>query len=67
MLYVPLKDQKVAATTFEAMLSTFEILNRQELVKRREAAVVLGKQWLAQRTADELKNKLQPTPASFSA
>jgi hypothetical protein len=65
MLYVPLKDQKVAATTFEAMLSTFEILNRQELVKRREAAVVLGKQWLAQRTADELKNKLQPTPQLF--
>jgi hypothetical protein len=64
-LYVPLKDQKLAIATFDAMQSTFEILNREELVKRREAAVILGKKWLAQRIADELTPKLNLTPQLF--
>jgi hypothetical protein len=64
-LYVPQKDQKDAIATFDAMQSTFEILNRVELAKRREVAVKLGKEWLAQRSADELKSKLHADPQLF--
>ncbi len=63
--YVPLKDREAATTTFDAMLSTFELLDRQELAKHRAAAVELGKNWLAQRSADELKAKLNPQPQLF--
>ncbi len=64
-LYAPLKDRDAATATFNAMLGTFELLDRQELLKRRAAAVELGKTWLTHLIADSLKAKLNPTPALF--
>ncbi len=64
-LFTPLKDRDAAGTTFDAMLTSFRILDRTEIAKKLELSVKAGKDWLAQRTADELKSKLNNQPQLF--
>lgn len=58
--YTPLKDREEAVRTFEAMVGSFEILNQTDLKKRRVEAIMAGKTWLAERTAEEFKAKMNP-------
>ncbi|MGN6369945.1 MAG: hypothetical protein ACTHN5_16940 [Phycisphaerae bacterium] len=64
-LFTPLKDRTAATTTFDAMLTSFRILDRTEIAKKLELSIKAGKEWLAQRTADELKSKLNNQPQLF--
>ena len=61
----PVKDRAEAEQTFEAMIKTFVILNKDEVGKKRWAAMQEGKKWLAKRSADELKGKLIAVPQVF--
>jgi hypothetical protein len=64
-LFTPLKDREAATRTFDAMLTSFRILDRTEIAKKLERSIKAGKEWLAQRTADELKSKLSNQPQLF--
>jgi len=64
-MYTPLKDRDAATTTFEAMLTSYQLLDRTEIAKQLQISVKAGKEWLAQRTADELKGKLNNQPQLF--
>ena len=64
-LFTPLKDRDAASTTFDAMLTSFRILDRTEIAKKLELSIKAGKDWLAQRTAEELKSKLNNQPQLF--
>jgi hypothetical protein len=58
--FTPLKDKAEATATFDAMVDSFEIFDKEQVAKRRVLAIEAGKKWLAQRTAEELKAKLLP-------
>jgi hypothetical protein len=63
--YAPLRNREEATRTFEAVIGSFEILNSEDVRKRRVEAILLGKKWLADRSADEFRAKMNPQPAYF--
>gem|GEM_PF-3103867 len=64
-MYTPLKDRAEAEKTFDAMIKSFVILDKKVVAEKRYAASLLGKKWLADRSAEELKTKLSSTPQVF--
>lgn len=64
-LYALLKDKDEATRTFNAMLPTFELLNRAELLAHRKTAIAAARAWLINRTAEELKSRINNQPQLF--
>jgi hypothetical protein len=64
-LFAPLRDRADATRTFEAMVGTLELLDPSAVLANRAKAVAAGKAWLAQRTADELRGKMNNQPQLF--
>jgi hypothetical protein len=63
--YAPLRTREEATRTFDAVVGSFEILNSEDTRKRRVKAIVAGKEWLAERTAEEFRGKMLNQPAYF--
>ncbi len=58
MLYTPLADRDTAERTWNLMLPEFEIFDGSAMLKRRVEAAKTGREWLSQRSAEELRGKL---------
>jgi hypothetical protein len=63
--YAPLRNREEAMRTFEAVVGSFEILNRDEWKKRRIDAILLGKKWLSERSAEEFRSKMNNQPTYY--
>jgi len=61
----PLKDKESAEKTWAAMLERYEVLDRAQVAERRRLAVETGRKWFAERSAEELKEKLNKQPQIF--
>jgi hypothetical protein len=65
LLYTPLSDREVAQKTWDLMLPEFEIFDASAVVKRRNEAAKAGREWLAKRSAEELRGKMAPEKQFF--
>jgi len=63
--YSPLINREEATQIFNAVAGSLEILDKQEMLKRRAEAVILGKKWIAEQNAEELRAKLNNQPTFF--
>ena len=63
--YAPLKDKILATKTFEAMVGSFELLDRRKIEERRLKAIAAGKKWLSEHSADDLRGKLEARASIF--
>lgn len=61
----PLASKDEAIRTFNAMVETLEVWTADEVMERRLAAVVAGKQWFLNRSPEELAPKLIKQPQYF--
>ncbi|HVT80790.1 MAG TPA: hypothetical protein VHM90_09035, partial [Phycisphaerae bacterium] len=65
MLYTPLKDREVATHTWQLMIPEFEIYDTAAIARKRSEAAAVGRDWLAKRSAEELRSKLISEPQYF--
>lgn len=63
--YSPLRNREEATRTFEAVIGSFEILDAAKVRKMRVEAILAGKKWLGERTAEEFRGKMNNQPAFF--
>ena len=63
--FSPLTEKDEAITVFNAMVGSFELLDRKAIEARRVAAVKVGQDWLAHIHAEDLVGKLVTEPQMF--
>jgi hypothetical protein len=64
-LYGPSASKNDLTQTFNAMVDSFKVFSRKQVEERRLAVIKAGKEWIVDRTAEELSKKLIDTPQLF--
>ncbi len=63
--FAPLAQKEDAIRAFDAMIGTFDLLDRKAIEARRLAAVKVGQDWLARIHAEDLTTKILNNPQYF--
>ena len=64
-MMAPLAAKQEAVETFDAMIASFQVFNRDDIKNRRLAAIKAGRDWLTNRNPEELVKKLYSQPQIF--
>jgi hypothetical protein len=63
--FAPLEQKDQAIKIFDAMVGTFELLDRKAIEARRLSAVKVGQDWIAKIKAEDLVSRIVQTPQLF--